>query len=626
MPSFSIDLQRIANNDPSFKNLEPAWSITDDRVISLATALVNNSSLLSIDLWHTQISDENLRELTKALAAHKRLSSLNLGKNALTELGASYIGELLEKNDVLIALNLKRNVLGAEGSKAIAKGLKVNSQLSSLLMDNTEIDDYGALALFEALEVNTSLTFLDLSNNKISDLSVPSIIDMFGKNSTLCSLYLGKNSISHENLIEIQSLLERNQKIYNIAQETLDAIKRLPVEIPNWEKDGAFDKFNEVLKLKEQAQIEIQTMYPGSRQVFRIEEIWAEKQITILLANPQITQESAIIELFNSLNPKQAQNPKNQQWLESMILQYFTNIQPDSEYTYKKLLSYILHTSINADVQRIMDLCVFHHFNHEVTSILKPEPIQLVRSLINNREALRTLQKEIPAVDKLVLNIITRFYAEEQSSKEVEINTQIIGMLLELPQKRGAANIELNAALLRSLNLFFCAAANTAGSFYKLWNHLSADNALSPENLATEEVAKKLLIKKYDELILQTSPLHKQTRFFIQQNARHVKKQHVELAQKYVEQIPEQNAERVQEQHVELIPEQNVELIQEQHVEPVQDQHVELDQEQQVELIQEQHAELDDGQNTALVDEEPNAGLEEEEDDDGDEHTVLMRP
>ncbi|MFJ1267692.1 hypothetical protein ACD661_03855 [Legionella lytica] len=634
MPSFSIDLQKIANNDPSFKNLEPDWTITDDRVLSLAAALVNNSSLLSIDLWGTQFSDEHLNELTKALETHKKLSSLNLGKNQITELGASYIGELIEKNNVLIALILTRNALGGEGAKAIAQGLRANYGLSSLKLDHTAIDDHGAQALFTVLTVNTSLNFLDLSNNEITDLSVPYIIRMFGQNSTLSSLNLKQNSISHENLKEIDTLLGRNEQIYNIAQTAIDAIRKLPSEMPNWEQKGAFDNFNAVLKLKEQAQLEIETLFPGSRLVARIEEVWAGKQITILLTNPQITPESGAIELFDSLNSQQKQYPQYQQWLESMIFHYFSSIQPNSEYTYKKLLSYILQIPMSTDIQRLMDLCVFHQFNPEV--ILKPEPIQLVRSLIDNREALKTLQKEIPAIDKLVLNIITRFYAEEQSSKEIEINTQIIGVLLELPQNV-ATNLELNAALLRSLNLFFCATPNKAASFYKLWNHLSAGNELSPENLATEEVAKKSLIKKYYGIVLQISPNHYQNRFFIQQNVR-PKKQDTGPVQEYVEQIPPQNAEPVQEQRIEPVqeqhaepveeqnpelvqeplieqaPEQNAELVPEQHLEQVPELNTDLIQEQQIDLIQEQ--------NTALV-EEQNAGLELEEEDG---HVVLMRP
>ncbi|MDR3501756.1 MAG: hypothetical protein P4L79_04160 [Legionella sp.] len=552
MTDFSIELQKIAHNDPSFKQLEPSERISDAGVQSLAAALVNNSSLLGIDLWDQNISDVNLGDLTKALEPHKKLVSLNLGKNHITELGASYIGELIEKNDVLVTLTLKINPLGGEGAKAIAKGLRVNSQLSSLHLESVAIDDHGARALFEALEVNTSLTFLGLSNNEISDNCVPYIIRMLGQNSTLNSLYLKKNSISHENLIEIEGLLSRNQKIYNIAQKTIDAIRRLPTDMPNWEQEGAFDAFNEVLKLKEQAQSEIEALFPESKLISRIEEGWAGKQIAIMLANPIHMQVSAIIELFDSLNQKQKQYPKNQQWLESIILQYFSTIQPNSEYTYKKLLPYTLQTSISADMQRLMDLCVFHHFNPEVKYILKPEPIQLVRSLTNNREALKTLQKETPGIDKLVLNIVARFYAEAQSSKEVEINTQVTGMLLELPQENPETNTELNAALLRSLNLFFCAAPDVADSFYTLWHHLSPENTLPSKNLATEAVAKKLLIKKYNEIVLQTSPNHYQNRFFIQQDARPVKKLDAKL---------------VQEQPAELVQEQPTELVQEQHSE-----------------------------------------------------------
>lgn len=97
MTSFSSDLQKIANNDPSFKHFEPDWLINDDRAQSLASALVNNSSLLQIDLWDHQIGDENLGILAKALEDHEKLSSLNLGSNQITAVGAAYVGELIEK-------------------------------------------------------------------------------------------------------------------------------------------------------------------------------------------------------------------------------------------------------------------------------------------------------------------------------------------------------------------------------------------------------------------------------------------------------------------------------------------------------------------------------------------------
>ncbi|USQ12803.1 hypothetical protein J2N86_08790 [Legionella lytica] len=632
MTDFSSDLQKIANNDPNFKNLEPSWLITDDRIQSLAAALINNTTLIGIDLYDHYIGDLNLGYLTKAIEAHKKLSSLNLDKNQITELGADYIGELIEKNDVLINLTLNNNAIGSRGAQAIARGLEVNSQLRSLHLKNTAIGDPGAQALFEALEVNTSLIFLDLSNNEINDLGASYIIQMLGHNSTISSLYLKGNPISNKNLVEIESLLSRNQKIYNIAQKAIDTIRRLPSSIPNWEEEGAFDNFNEVLKQKEQAQLEIETLFPGANLISRIEEVWAEKQIAIMLANPLYIQKSSIIGLFDSLNPKQKQSPKNQQWLESTILHYFSSIQPDSEYTHKKLLSYILQTSISADVERLMDLCLFHHFTPKVTRVMKPEPIQLVRLLINNREALKTLQKEMPGINKLVLNIITRFYKEEQSSKEIELNTQVIGLLLECPQENKETNITLNAALLRSLNIFFCADPNIANSFYSLWRHLSSENTLPIQNSATEEVAKKLLIKKYNALVLESIPNHYQNRFFIQQDVKQVKQQpaelvqeqHIELVQEqHIELVQEQHIELVQEQHIEPVQEQHIEPVQEQHIEPVQEQHIEPVQEQHIEPVQEQHLEPVQEQNSELA-QEQNAVLEQEDDDE--ENSMLMRP
>ncbi|WP_133135310.1 hypothetical protein [Legionella rowbothamii] len=547
MTSFSSDLQKIANNDPSFKHFEPDWLINDDRAQSLASALVNNSSLLQIDLWDHQIGDENLGILAKALEDHEKLSSLNLGSNQITAVGAAYVGELIEKNEALISLTLKKNDLSGEGAKAIAKGLVVNSQLSSLNIERAEIDDHGALALFAALEVNTSLTFLDLSNNKISDACVPSIIMMLGQNSTLSSLYLKRNFISQKNLTEIEHLLNRNQKIYNLAQEAIDLIKRLPENIPDSEQKGTFDNFNNVLKQKEQIQLEIETLFPESALIYRIEEVWAQKQISIMVTNPQINMQASAIELFDLLNKKQKQLPKNQQWLESIILHYFSSIEPNSEYTHKKLLHYLLQTSINADMQTFMDLCIFHHFNPEVTHILKPNLVQLVTLLLSNREAIKTLRQEIRNINRLILNIADRFYAEEQSNKEFEINMQVIGMLLELPQESPQVTIQVNRALLRSLNLFFCAAPNAADSFYSLWHQLSPENTLSSRNLATEAIAKKLLIKKYNNLVLQPSPNTYQNRFFIQQDVKSMKKLDAEPVQ-------EQNHELEQEQPIGMRP------------------------------------------------------------------------
>lgn len=70
---------------------------------------------------------------------------------------------------------------------------------------------------------------------------------------------------------------------------------------------------------------------------------------------------------------------------------------------------------------------------------------------------------------------------------------------------------------------------------------------MSSRNLATEAIAKKLLIKKYNNLVLQPSPNTYQNRFFIQQDVKSMKKLDAEPVQ-------EQNHELEQEQPIGMRP------------------------------------------------------------------------
>lgn len=492
MSDFITALQKITRNDPSLRNFTTQVPIGDQGVQNLSKALDGNTSLLSIDLWNNAVTDQSIIELAKALENNQHIVVLNLGKNDIKEAGAEHLAQLMKTNSPLMSLTLWNNKLDNLGIIQLSEGIKNNIHLVFLNVKKNNIGDTGAQHLFNALANNTTLSILDLSHNLLSDTCIPHLLHMLEQNSTLNLLYLEGNAISEANNIRINHLLERNQKIDTLTQKAITFIKKLIVKIP---EQNTFHPFHEALQIKKDYQNTIEQLVPSAHQINLIEGAWAEKQIDIMLTN-QLQMEADIIAIFDDLTPNQKKSAKNQEWLEGMIEHYFALVKSNVEhYSYAKLMHYLLQTSLNKDMQRLLELCLFYHFNPQQENILKPEPIELFVALSTNHTLLKTLRTEVPLIDSYILRIIKTCYEDELFAKEMQLKA--IALLVEISQNKTTSIHEINTLLLCGLNTLFCENAHHSKTFYSLLRHISPNCILPSENAEAEIIAKKLLLKEY---------------------------------------------------------------------------------------------------------------------------------
>ena len=203
-------------------------NITDRGVVALA-AVLSRCNLRSLDLGDLDICIPGVRSIVKGLQS---LTSLSLQYCCISDIGAQALAEGLINNNSVISLDLTRNNLTCDGARALAESLSRSSLTLLNLSNNNGISDIGAQALAESLS-HSSLTSLNLAGSNISDIgtrdlarSLPSsklkLLILFGNKiscsgtqalaeslprSSLTSLNLAYNSISDVGVMDLARCL-----------------------------------------------------------------------------------------------------------------------------------------------------------------------------------------------------------------------------------------------------------------------------------------------------------------------------------------------------------------------------------------------------------------------------------
>nr|KAJ3420832.1 T-complex-associated testis-expressed protein 1 [Polyrhizophydium stewartii] len=148
-----------------------ASAIEDDRCRLICSALLSNTSLVSLDLSHNKIGDSGARGLAKVLAAPTTaLRHLRLSNNKIGQAGAQNIGKALGVNKSLVSLDLRLNHLGDGGGHAMCAALARNKHLQEIDLSGNGLGAKFVTALCALLRRNgPSLVSLDVSCNKLGN-------------------------------------------------------------------------------------------------------------------------------------------------------------------------------------------------------------------------------------------------------------------------------------------------------------------------------------------------------------------------------------------------------------------------------------------------------------------------
>jgi len=140
----------------------------DDSMGILANVL-NHVPLKSLNLGLNDIRDQGVAVISGSLhqemPAAGTLASLNLCQNKIGPIGCLSIAQALLQNTSLKMLNLADNALGDDGATHLSHMLRINDGIVDLNLSNTGICENGTRELASAVVENTALKTLRMVDN-----------------------------------------------------------------------------------------------------------------------------------------------------------------------------------------------------------------------------------------------------------------------------------------------------------------------------------------------------------------------------------------------------------------------------------------------------------------------------
>lgn len=184
--------------------------LRDEGVAAVVSALIYNTSVLSLDLSRNVFGCPGCAELHEALLVNSSLTRLVVAHCGLRDADVATLAHALFHNTTLRLLDVSANGFGVLGARKLGAMLKRNHYLHHLLADWNEVRLEGAAALAEGLIANGSLETLSLAHNALHDFGAIKLGDALVTNCSLRRLCLRCNSIGMEGVYAIAHGLTRN--------------------------------------------------------------------------------------------------------------------------------------------------------------------------------------------------------------------------------------------------------------------------------------------------------------------------------------------------------------------------------------------------------------------------------
>ena len=152
-PDVVCDLLPILLQNENVKSLDIRdTQLTQDCISSLCNLLDNNKSLIDLHLINCSIDDKAVADITNVLQTHNNtLLGLTFGNNPrITSVSAQSLSELIINNSTLIGLEVRGTSISSDGIFVILQSLTINKsiKLSLNLKDKdtcTEYHDYNII-------------------------------------------------------------------------------------------------------------------------------------------------------------------------------------------------------------------------------------------------------------------------------------------------------------------------------------------------------------------------------------------------------------------------------------------------------------------------------------------------
>lgn len=185
----------------------------------LCRTLGMNDSLRRVTLSGNGFNDSSAVFFADYIMSPIRLEYLNLSHNNLSEAAGVLLGPAISDNSSLKELDLSWNQIRRRGAAAVAAGVKTNVYMKRINLSWNGFGLEGAIALGDALKGNSVLEELDITNNRIMTEGAVLIGKGLSVNETLKVLKIGLNPMQSAGCWGICAAILRNP---NCILEELD--------------------------------------------------------------------------------------------------------------------------------------------------------------------------------------------------------------------------------------------------------------------------------------------------------------------------------------------------------------------------------------------------------------------
>merc|ERR1712166_340631 len=201
--------------------------LDDDDVIFLASGLLHNSAIATLNLRHNIIGDKGASYLGGVLQNNSTLTHLLLDGNRIGGAGATrlFVSISMNFHTGLRRVTLKGNGIRCSGAKAVAEAIESGAGIEYLDLSNNKIASNGGKALADALkDPAASLKVLKLDENQIRDRGAVAFGHALVKNKQLQELLLASNAIKGDGATALGDGLCTNKtlKVLGLRRNKID--------------------------------------------------------------------------------------------------------------------------------------------------------------------------------------------------------------------------------------------------------------------------------------------------------------------------------------------------------------------------------------------------------------------
>jgi hypothetical protein len=166
------------------------------------------------------------RSLAKALWDNSSIISLDVSRMKLSDLAGAYISRALRSNRSIIKLDLESNYFGPKTCKSLADALTTNTTVthvnleSNLLTKGSKGNDLsGVEAIADMLKQNTTLVYLNMWRCSVASEGGHRIVTGLAENDTIIFLELGHNGLTQSQEKRVADKLDENKEQFEMRQE-----------------------------------------------------------------------------------------------------------------------------------------------------------------------------------------------------------------------------------------------------------------------------------------------------------------------------------------------------------------------------------------------------------------------